>query len=458
MKQAAICVAVMLGAGIIGAKAFGARRTYIAQQFQQLQQPGQQPQQQPQTQSPPQPAQPQQQPPQQPATTPAPAVPPQTGGPVLIGGQPPVVLMRPRSLDANKPQFLGAIFLPGMGMNLLQLKAYVPGKGDIDVLATMDLPAAKTFLETNNESGNNSFATGAAFLVPYAGRIRGKLSPDGKTISTVIDGHRLSLPANWHGPQPGAEPVSMNGLILTSKFQNVRQHNGPTESTIYAKLHAGNFGGQWLSNTDVTIGATLKDTSLDIYVLVKNAGDEEDPVGIGFHPYFLIPSGDRRQARLEIPADMRLLVNNYDDAFPTGRIIGAKGAYDFTAPEGKELDGLSLADCFTDLQRPDVAKQKGGKQAAASDVTQNATTVSETLELTDPAAKYGLRMHILSPHIKAIQVDAPPDKNFVAIGPTFNLPDPYDRRIWRAADTGMVVLQAGRSAMWYVRLELFTPR
>jgi aldose 1-epimerase len=418
MKQTVICAAIILVAGIIGARTSVARRINTARQSEQ-------------------------QPSQQQNAAPAGGPPPQSGGAVLIGGEPAIILTRSRSLEANKPQFLGAVFLPGMGMNLLQLKAYLPDRGDVDLLSTMDLSAAKTFLETGNGFGNNSFATGAAFLLPYAGRIRGRLSPDGKTISTIIDGRRLLLPANWHGPEPGAELVGMNGLILTSKFQDVRQHNGPTESTVSAKLHAGNFGGQWLSSTDITIGATLKDASLDVYVLVKNVGDEEDPIGIGFEPYFLIPSGDRKQARLEIPADMRALVGNYDDAFPTGRIISAKGTYDFTAPEGKPLDDLSLADCFTDLQRPDNG---------------NDTTGGEAVELTDAAARYGLRMHIFSPHIKAIQVDAPPDKNFVAIDPQFNLPDPYNVRIWRGQDTGMVLLQPGKSAMWYVRLELFTPR
>jgi aldose 1-epimerase len=329
--------------------------------------------------------------------------------------------------------------LPGMGMNMVQVQAYLPGKGDIQLLSTMDLAAAKTFLETgNDEFGNNAFKIGAAMLVPYPNLIRGRLSADGKTITAAVDGHRLSLPANWHGPQPGAQPEAMNGLILTSKFQDVRQHNGLQESTVFAMLHAGDFGGHWLSNTNVNIGMTLKDQSLDVYIIAKNVGEQEDPVALGFEPYFLIPSGDRKQVRLHLPADMRATVNNYDDAFPTGRIVSVDGtAYDFTAPEGKALGDLMLNDCFTDLQYdPDH---------------------SATVELVDPAAKYGVRLRALSPHIKTIQVYAPPDKDFVAIDPEFNLPDPY-RAIWHGQDAGVVLLQPGRSVMWHARIELFTPR
>lgn len=74
----------------------------------------------------------------------------------------------------------------------------------------------------------------------------------------------------------------------------------------------------------------------------------------------------------------------------------------------------------------------------------------------DTAAQYGLRLIILSPQIKSIQVYAPLQKNFVAIEPQFNLPDPYSKN-WGDADTGMVLLQPGQSVTWRVRLELFTP-
>jgi aldose 1-epimerase len=358
--------------------------------------------------------------------------------PISIGGEPVVTLTRPRPTDESKPQFLDAVVLPGIGMNLLQLKAYLPGKGDIQVLTTMDLPDAKKFLETDNdEFGNNAFKLGAAMLVPYPNRIRGKLSPDGKTLTTMIAGHRLTLPANWAGKNPGAERHAMHGLILTSKFQDVKEHDGPQESTVTALLHGGNFGGHWLSDTDINIGMTLKNTSMDVYIIAKNVGEQEDPIGITFHPYFEFPSGDRKQARLHVPADTRAIVNNYDDVFPTGKLVPTKGTkYDFNASAGEPLGDMFMDDCFTDLTHdPD-----GGA----------------TIEVTDPAANYGIRIRALSPHIKAVQIYAPPDKNFVAVEPQFNLADPYNKKIWGDRDTGMVTVQPGKSVSWHVRLELFT--
>ncbi len=351
-----------------------------------------------------------------------------------------VTLTRPRAADQSKPQFLEAVVLPGIGMNLLQLKAFLPGKGEIQVITTMPLPEAKKFLETDNDAfGNNSFKIGAVFLLPYPNRIRGTLSADGKTVETTIAGKDWKLPANWKGKNPGAEVHAMHGLILTAKFEDVKMQNGATESTVSGVLHGGNFGGFWMSDTDVNIRIVLKNDAVDLYVTAKNVGKEDDPMAITYHPYFDFPSGNRKQARLHLPGDMRALVTNYDDVFPTGKVVPVKGTpYDFTAPGGAALGDLFMDDCFLDLKR-------------------GANGDALPIEVTDPAANYGLRITPLSPHIKAIQVYAPPDKNFVAVEPQYNLADPYNKKIWGNRDTGMLSLKPGESTTWHVKLELFTP-
>lgn len=354
-----------------------------------------------------------------------------------FGGEPAVTLVRPKEKGSKKPQFLQATVLPGFGMNLLELKAYLPGRGEVDVIDSPSLADAERILEQeNDEFSNKSFQMGGAILLPYPNRIRGKLSADGKTIEAAIAGQRVSLPANWKGKNPGAEIHAMHGLILHAKFQDVKATNGTSESKVSAIYDAGNFGGHWLSQTDVSVAMVLRNGALDIVVTTKNVGKETLPMAIGFHPYFALPSGDRMQVRLRLPADERALVTNYDDVFPTGQVVPVKGTpYDFTAPSGAELGSLFMDDCFTDLKR-------------------NAKSES-VIELTDPAAHYGVRILTLSPHIKAIQVYAPPDKNFVAIEPQFNLADPFNTKIWGKTDTGMVSLQPGQSVSWHIRLEVF---
>jgi aldose 1-epimerase len=363
----------------------------------------------------------------------------QSDGAFTIGGEPVATISRPASKNQTRPQFLEATFLPGNGMNMLQLKAFLPGKGVIDVITTMSLQEAKKYLETDNDSfGNNSFKIGAAILLPFPNRIRGTLSKDGATIETPIDGQQVSLPANWHGKNAGAEVHAMHGLILSSEFKDVKTENDPARSTLSGTLHAGNFGGHWLSQTDVSVQMTLRDLTLDMLVIAKNVGKEVLPMAIGAHPYFELPSGNRSQVRLHVPAEKRVVVDNYDNVFPTGQIVPVQGTpYDFTAAGGAPLGSLFLDESFTDLKR---------------DAEGRAVVI-----ITDPAAKYGLRVEALSPEIKAIQVYSPPDKNFVAVEPQFNLSDPYNKKVWGDTDTGVVRLQPGASVAWHIRLELFTP-
>ena len=141
---------------------------------------------------------------------------------VMVGGEPVVFLNRAQPRSQVEPQFLQATVLPGNGMNLLQLRAYIPGKGDVDLIGSPALSDAKRLLAYgNDEFGNQSFMVGGAILLPYPNRIRGALSNDGKTIETKIADRTVALPANWHGRNPGAKVVAMHGLILAAQFEDV---------------------------------------------------------------------------------------------------------------------------------------------------------------------------------------------------------------------------------------------
>ena len=359
---------------------------------------------------------------------------------VTIGGERIVVLKRPQSGDESKPQFLTATVLPGRGMAILQITAYVPGKGEVNILSAPSLGDAKDLLDKNDDKfGNKIFTIGGAFLVPYANRIRGQVSSDGGEITTKIAGDTVHLPANWGGKNPGAEKVAMHGLMLTSKFQNVQQRNTPEASTVSGIFHAGDWGGHWPSSTDMSVHVVLRNDAIEFTVTAKDVGRDQLPIGIGWHPYFVIPSGDRKPARLHLPADKVAMMNNYDDVFPTGEVkpVKAVSKYDFTAPGGKALDDTFLDDNFQDLKR--------------------SPNGSATSTVIDPESKYGIRVRAESPEIKSIQVYSPLDKDFVAIEPQFNLPDPYGSE-WKNTDTGMVLLKPGESTTWRVRLELFTPQ
>ena len=356
-----------------------------------------------------------------------------------IGGQPIVKLTRSATSNGQQMEFLSATVLPGRGMNVFQITANVPGKGEIPIFAspTLEDAAAKLNGGPDDQYGNASFSFGGAFLVPYPNRIVGTVSADGRTVTTKWHGKTIVLPANWHSSaDPTKDLHAMHGLILASPTQDVQTQSIADGQSLTGVMHAGDFGGHWLSQTDLSFTISLTGSAIDCTIVAKNVGKDPEPMAIGWHPYFAVPSGDRKQALLHIPAQQVAAINNYQDVFPTGDLMPVKGTkYDFTAPAGKALDDIYLDDNWSKLQRTN----------GAVDVT-----------FADPASNYGVHILGLSPELRTIQVYAPPTKAFAAIEEQYNFGDPFGKE-WGSMNTGMVTLDPGKSTEWHVRLTLFQP-
>ncbi len=354
---------------------------------------------------------------------------------IEIGGQKLVTLTR-AAVSKTKPEFTSITLAPGRGMELIQITANFPGKGSVDVLASPDLATAKDMLDVKDDAnGDLGYRLGSAFLVPYPNRIRGKLSADGKTLTTAWDGKTITLPANNIGKNAGAERHAMHGLILKAKTEGVTVKDIPGGKQVTGVIHAGNYGGHWPSKTDLDVTITLTADAVDATIVAHNVGAEAEPIAIGWHPYFNLPSGNRTQVRIHIPGSQLAGVDNYDNVFPTGKLTPVTGQYDLRAP-----DGVPLAKNFYDDNWSKLDWKNG----------------VVTVKVIDPAAKYGVAIEGLSPQIKTIQMYAPPAMQFVAIEDQFNFADPFSN-IWGKMDTGMVTLKPGESTKWHVRLKVFVP-
>ena len=353
-----------------------------------------------------------------------------------IGGQKIVTLTR-TATSTTKPEFTSITLAPGRGMEILQITANFPGKGNVDVLASPDLAASKKMLDVDDDAfGNLGYRLGAAFLAPYPNRIRGKLSADGKTLTTEWQGHSITLPANNIGAKPGAERHAMHGLILKAKTDDVTVENVPGGQQVSGVIHAGDFGGHWLSKTQFVVTIRLTAEAVDATIEARNVGSEDEPIAIAWHPYFNLPSGDRTQARVRIPASTVAEVDNYDNVFPTGKIVPVAGTkFDLRAVGGTALGTNFFDDNWNHIDWVNKAA---------------------TVQIIDPAAHYGVDVVGLSPEIKSIQMYAPPTKQFVAIEHQYNFGDPFGKE-WGSMDTGMVTLKPGQSTKWHVRLHVFVP-
>jgi galactose mutarotase-like enzyme len=164
-------------------------------------------------------------------------------------------------------------------------------------------------------------------------------------------------------------------------------------------------------------------------------GSEPEPMAMGWHPFLRIISGDRAQARVHLPADMYSVVDKVDGR-PTGELRPVAGTpYDYRSPAGALLPDASTSVNFSHLTR---------------------THGEIDAWLSDPAARYGIRVRGLSNEIHTIHLWSAKGDTFSAIEEQYNYMDAFGPQ-WKGMDTGLVTLQPSQSTTWHVRLELFDP-
>jgi aldose 1-epimerase len=350
------------------------------------------------------------------------------------GEQDVIQLQRSEFSLGDVPEFLSATLLPGRGMNVLQITAYLPQRGEVSLLASPSLGEANQRLNGSgaDAAGGESLAMGGAIELPWAGQISGTTSADGQSLTTVWHGHSLSL------PMAGGGTMATGGLLLKRASTTVNSNVMPDGGEAQVNFHAGNFDGHWLSQTDISTTIELSGRAIEMTIQARNIGIEPEPIGIGWQPRFAILSGDRGQASLRLPMAERVEVADRRSDLPSGRLLPVTGTeYDFTGSNGARLGSLNLDDSFVHLK---PAFMDNGPMA----------------ELRDPDSNYGLRITAMTPNIKAMKVYSPAGANFISIDPRFNVDDPFGREWAKDEDTGIVVLQPGQSVQWKIRLEIFS--
>lgn len=349
------------------------------------------------------------------------------------GGQAAVILQRSPNAVSGEPEFLSATWLPGRGMNLLQLTASVPGKGAVPLLLSPSLSDATRILTGAGEDANGSVSTtfGAAILAPWAGRLTGAPTSSSSTLESVWDGARMSYP-----PARLGGTMSTMGLMLDRPADNVSTDTIPDGQAVTAIYHVGSFSGSWPSMMDVTVRAELGERSLDLTVTVQNVGQVPTPAGIGWHPVFAL-AGDRPDVRIVIPSITKIDVDHRTN-LPSGKTVMTGGTTaDLIRARGTRLDDVSFNDTYTNLQSGLLGD-------------------GPIAEIRDPAAGYGLRLIPLTANIKFMRVEAPAGERWISIEPNTNVDDPFGHEWSNPDDTGIVSLQPTDRLQWHIRLEIFS--
>lgn len=350
---------------------------------------------------------------------------------VVVGGLAPVTMHRTATSRSREREFTSITLLPGRGLNTFQITANLPGKGETELLRSPSLQEASEKMNERGDDayGNLNHAFGGAFLIPFTSRAGGELTDDKRLVIVRWHGKEIRLPNDYLGH------YSVHGLINTMKAEEVRIRKSADGETLTAVIHAGNFNGYWLSMTDIRYRIALRGDAIDIRVTATNTGSEEEPMGMGWHPFLRILSGDRSQARVHLPAGLYGVVDTIDGR-PTGELREVENTpNNYRSPTGSLMPDASTSVNFSRIERTDS---------------------SIDAWLSDPKANYAIRVRGLSPEIRTLHLWSAKGDTFCAIEEQYNYMDAFGPE-WHGMDTGLVTLKPGESTEWHVRLELFDP-
>jgi galactose mutarotase-like enzyme len=347
------------------------------------------------------------------------------------GGQDPVHLSRSATTIGKGAELLSATLLPGRGMNVFQITAMVPGHGEVSLLASPPLSEAAGILTGDHDDANGIASTtlGGALLVPWAQSLSGSNTGTPGMLETSWMGHRLTFPA-----ESPRSMMSVEGLLLNRGADSVQSSMLPDGQSALATFHARDFNGNWMSNVEVTVLAELSAHTLDLTVTAQNTGQQAVPIGIGWHPFFAIPSGNRSSALITIPSHS-VMEMDHRTGLPTGRIVQVEDSpRDLSRPGGSKLGLTSVNETYTNLLP--------------------GTGSGPIAELSDPANNLKISIIPLSANITNMRVIAPADKTWVSIGPNTNLDDPFGPEWGDPQNAGMATLAPGATLKWKVRIEI----
>ena len=237
-------------------------------------------------------------------------------------------------------------------MNMLQISAYLPQKGEVNLLASPSLDSACGAVErhwTRCASGAKSLAMGAAIETPWAGWISGpRRTPDEKNLTTVWHGIRLNLPTEMRDSYGLDGSIVSGGLLLKQPSASVSTNIMPDGGEASATFRPGNFDGHWLSQTEITTTVELSGRAIEVKIAACiTSATQLNPLESAGHLRFAILSGHRGQMMLRLPEALRAEVKDRRSGELSGRLLPVTGTeYDFTGREGAQLGALSLDDSF----------------------------------------------------------------------------------------------------------------
>jgi hypothetical protein len=346
----------------------------------------------------------------------------------MPGGMAPVVLTRTPASGSNMPEFRSATLLPGFGMQVLQISAYIPGRGEVNLLAA---PSVKEMADGSTPMRMGPNDRWGAIEAPWAGVLTGALTPIGTTLRNVWHGHGIETPVNVLG-----RGIAEGGLLNTLGADSTQPTPSPDGSSVVALFKAVDFDNRWPSQTDFIVQASLGLRTINLTVTAKNVGQQPEPLGIGWHPRFLIPSKNRDGSEIRLPGGEQLEESDRSREIPSGKFVTPGASVSRFQIRPAVLGPQSLDEALVHLK---AGLMDSGVSA----------------EVRDPGSEFGIRLTALSDSIRELRVTSPAGSNYVGIGLQTNFDDPLGKE-WTSVDGAAIpVLLPGQTAEWKIQIEIF---
>ncbi len=345
------------------------------------------------------------------------------------GGQDAIILTRKQTAGSDQPEFLSTTLIPGLGMSVLQITANLPGRGETSLLAA---PSIQAVSAGAMEPPTGFMDDHGAIEVPWGGELFGAATPVGTTVIANWKGHSIEEPTEGSTQPEAAE----GGTLLAEASDSYSQASTADGMKATAIFRNMNTDDRWPSKADVTVTAHLEAHTIDLLVTAKNTGDQEEPLGIGWHPRFALDPAGRNQLQLKLPDGEVLDFADAVTGLPSGKFSEAPA--DVARYQGHPA-AFGGGDLSTSLVQMKATAPGGGP----------------AVELLHPAAGYGLRLTALSPTIRELHVAAPAQGDYVSVGMQTNLDDPFGKEWNTMPEGGIATVKPGEAVEWHIRLEIF---
>ncbi|PQJ30731.1 hypothetical protein BST92_01770 [Nonlabens arenilitoris] len=216
----------------------------------------------------------------------------------------------------------------------------------------------------------------SSVLFPFANRIK-----DG---SYSFNGKQYQLDINHE-----SENNAIHGFIYNKEFEIVNRNTSEYEASVTLEYEENQWTKGFPYTYKVQLIYTLRESGLDLKVVVKNTDSTAFPFTIGWHPYFT--SKDLYNSTVQIECDKKVILG--DRLITTGTEV-------YPRNENIQIKNNLLDDCFI--------------------------LNSNKIEFFTP--EYDMQIISSSPNTY-LQLYTPPKTNRIAIEPTTGISDSFNNKI-----------------------------